>query len=99
MLKERIQNFRGAAAPILRKYGMAIGLFLFGIHLHAQVEYWSPLWDKGRISPYDESLLYKRVYNPEGQIVTARWLMLSGICIWMVSRYGLFERWSSGDKD
>ena len=77
---------------IMRNYGAAIAVFLLGLHFHAQVEEWKPLWDYDY--DYDDgSILYSHsIQNPEGQTVTGRWLMLAGIGIWVVARCGLFER-------
>ena len=74
--------------PFLKKYGVALGVFCFGFHLHAQVEEMWPLWHDGLLEDY--------VDEPQTQAVTGRWLMLAGLGIWVGVRYGLFERFRGG---
>jgi len=74
--------------PFLKKYGVAIAIFLFGLHLHAQVFEWSPFWDDS------DSLLYNSIdYDlRQTQAVTARWLMISGCVIIVAVHYDFFHR-------
>jgi len=103
-MKRSREIFASDVVPLAKKYSVAIGVFLFGLHLHAQAFEWNPFWD--REDAYEsesfpetstsgyESLLSREIYGDEelGQIVTARWLMTLGILIWVGARYDLFQR-------
>ena len=78
--------------PLAKKYGVAVALFLFGIHLHAQVYQWQPFWVDGFLSNYGAS-------GEATQAVTARWLMIAGVGLWVAIRYGLLARLGRGDKE
>ena len=86
--------------PFLKKYGVALGVFCFGFHLHAQATQMWPLWAEEMWEvrgPDPEGPFYKRLgAMADNQAVTARWLMLAGLGIWVGVRYGLFERFRGG---
>jgi hypothetical protein len=83
----------------LKKYGVALGVFFFGFHLHAQAMGMWPFWEYVELygSIYDADLLARRLGDKaDNQMVTGRWLMLAGLGIWVGVRYGLFERLRGG---
>lgn len=70
-----------------RMYAVSVALFLFGLHLHAQVERWGPLWKfEHHYSQWGEywttdGVLASEVRNEAGQTATARWLMVMGFAL------------------
>ncbi len=89
--------------PFLKKYGVALGVFCFGFHLHAQAMGMHPLWHYWKhplyTSEYENVGILAKVTlldKADNQAVTGRWLMLAGLGIWVGVRYGLFERFRGG---
>ena len=77
---------------LIKKYGLAVALFLFGLHLHAQVFEWQPFWRNGFLSNYS-------AVGEQTQAVTARWLMLAGFLTATGIRYGLLTRLGRRDDE
>jgi hypothetical protein len=95
-IKINLKSFTVSKAwPFLRKYGMAIAVFLFGLHLHAQARRWGPLWDYGMFGGEVtcKAILFSPMSEEEAssQMVTARWFMILGILIWTGVHYGILE--------
>ena len=98
--------------PFLKKYGVTLGVFCFGFHLHAQALGMKPLWSvmggwggekhwgylEGKSTVlWTEGRFYRKLgHMAANQAVTGRWLMLAGLGIWVGVRYGLFERFRGG---
>jgi hypothetical protein len=77
---------------LLKKYGVPVALFLFGLHLHAQVYEWAPFWEDGFLCNYS-------AIGEQTQAVTGRWLMIAGFLAWLGVRYGLFARLGRSDNE